>query len=47
MDKRNYQAPSVPPYVWPVAIDPWPLSGPEGQEGEGWESRTKAKETSP
>ena len=31
--KKNFQAPSAPPYVWPVAIDPWQLSGPRGQGG--------------
>ena len=22
-NEKNFQAPSAPPYVWPVAIDPW------------------------
>ena len=31
--KKNFRAPSAPRYVWPVAVDPWQLSGPGGQ---GW-----------
>ena len=41
---------SAPPYVWPVAVDPWQLSGPGGQgggEGGGGGSRTRTEETSP
>ena len=22
-NEKNFRAPSAPPYVWPVAIDPW------------------------
>ena len=40
---QNFRAPSAPPYVWPVAIDLWELSGPGG----GGESRTGTEETSP
>ena len=28
-----FRASSAPPYVWPVAVDPWQLSGPGGQGG--------------
>ena len=28
-----FRVPLAPPYVWPVAIYPWQLSGPGGQEG--------------
>ena len=31
-NEKKFWAPSAPPYVWPVAIDPWQLSGP-GREG--------------
>ena len=44
--KKILQAPSAPPYVWPVAVDPWQLSWPGGQGGGG-ESRTRTEETSP
>ena len=43
---QNFRAPSAPPYVWPVAIDPWELSGPGGPGGGGGESRTGTEETS-
>ena len=33
--KKNFRAPSAPRYVWPVAVDPWQLSGPGGQGGGG------------
>ena len=34
--KKNFRVPLAPPHVWPVAIDPWQLSGPGGQGvGEG------------
>ena len=33
--KKNFRVPSVPPYVWPVAVDPWELNGPGGQGGGG------------
>ena len=44
--KRNFRAPLAPPYIWPVAIDPWQLSGP-GEQGGGGGSRTTIEETSP
>ena len=34
-NEKNFWAPSAPPYVWPVAVDPWQLSGPGGQGGGG------------
>ena len=34
-NEKKKRAPSAPPYVWPVAIDPWQLSGPRGQGGGG------------
>ena len=34
-NEKNFRAPSAPSYVWPVAIDPWQLSGPGGQGGGG------------
>ena len=34
-EKKKIPAPSAPPYVWPVAIDPRQLSGPRGQGGRG------------
>ena len=37
--KKNFRAPLAPPYVWPVAVDPWQLSGPGGQGGGGGGSR--------
>ena len=38
----------APPYVWPVAINPWQLSGPGGQGGGGQgESQTRTEETAP
>ena len=43
--KKHFRAPSAQPYVWPVAIDPWQLSGPGGRGGGG--SRTRTEETSP
>ena len=50
--KKNFRAPLAPPYVWPVAVDPWQLSGPGGQGGGGGgegggESHTRTEETSP
>ena len=40
-NERNFQVPLAPPYVWPVDIDHWQLSGPGGQGGgEGEGSRT-------
>ena len=38
-NEKKFRAPLAPPYVWPVAIDPWQLSGPGGREGEGGEGR--------
>ena len=32
-NEKKFQAPLAPPYVWPVAIDPWQQSGPGGQGG--------------
>ena len=32
---KKIAAPSAPPYVWPIAVDPWQLSGPGGQGGGG------------
>ena len=46
-NEKKIQAPLVPPYVWPVAVDPWQLSGPGGQGGGGGESRTRTEEMSP
>ena len=43
-NEKNFRAPLVPPYVGPVAIDPWQLSGPGGQ-GRGGGSRTRTEET--
>ena len=37
-EKKKFQAPLAPRYVWPVAVDPWQLSGPGGR-GEGGGSR--------
>ena len=31
------------PYVWPIAIDPWQLSGPGGQGGGGGGGWQEAK----
>ena len=42
-NEKNFRAPLAPPYVWPVAIDPWQLSGPGGQGGGGGESRTRTE----
>ena len=47
MKKNKFRAPSAPPYVWPVAVDPLQLSGPGGRGGGGGESRTRTEETSP
>ena len=46
-EKKKIQAPSAPPYVWPVAIDPWQLSGPGGQGEGGGGARTRTEETPP
>ena len=32
-NEKDFRAPSVPPYAWQVAVDPWQRSGPGGQ---GW-----------
>ena len=49
-EKKIFRAPSAPPYVWPVAVDPWQVSWPRGQGGGGGgggESRTTTEETPP
>ena len=37
--RGDFRAPSAPPYLWPVAVDPWQLSGPGGQGRGGGGSR--------
>ena len=32
-EKKKFRGPLAPPYVWPVAVDPWQLSGSGGQGG--------------
>ena len=39
--KKKHWAPWPPPYVWPVAIDTWHLSGPARRGGGGGWSKTE------
>ena len=46
-NEKKFRVPSAPPYVWPVAIDPWYLSGAGGRWGGGGGSRTETEKTTP
>ena len=45
-EKKNVQAPLAPPYEWPVAINPWQLSG-LGQGGWGGSRASELRRSPP